>query len=1549
MVQSSINLACHLMPIYSIPTTYTLPGVQGHNDMPGVNKDCPGPVPWATWFAGITSCSNQAVCSQPNDACSSANTITVNGNCENGDLCGATQSLAPTTPCGLVTSAYAQDIWYSFNATQIGNYAVTVSPSSAMDAVVNVRSSCTGSALFCLNSGGGLGIPESGTFSISTLGTYYIRVYHYTPYHESPVDATFTICLTGPGEPSCQNDQYESNNSTSTANQTAFYSQILSDLSIPAIDINATICDGDADFYQFRSDHKGMAIFTVSPPQGKNYRLAMYRRSLGLIWSPLTGPSDVVVSDNTLKLYRNGSSLLSPRNYAIKVSGAGANDFSASPYELTMAWCPDCLSSNNRLITSVSIAEGEQIDYCPGQTTTLSASGGGAEYQWFSTEPFTCLNSSCSSIEVAPSSSALYTVVSILSGQGLCSSIDSIFVTYNSNCIVTCYTPTGLSENNLTQTSAFLNWANATGANGYTVQYRINGTSTWSTKSVSSSDATLTGLTCGQTYQWQVRSECSGGIRSSYTALRIFQTNSCSGSNGDNCSSAITLISNGTGCTYTFATVAGASPSSCPQVACDSYSGNPGLADVWFRFQAQATSHTINIDPEGTGTGTNFLDPVVAIYNSCSSCTPRHCEDDIGAGGGFTSVYVTNLTVGNFYYIRIYDYGTSQPANPGFYICVSHTAGDNCSGAISLTSNNSCIPFTSTVAGATSSGLTIPGCSGFPASAAAYDVWFSFQALSTTHTILVDPEGVYTGSSNNNYVDPVIGIYNACNGVLLQCEDDAGGGGGNCEITVNNLTIGNIYLIRVFDYGANPPIFGGFNICITHTGGIDCDEPDDTEEEYIDNDEADLNWSGPSGADYTLRYREDGGGWEYVYPTVSRYNLTGLQCDEEYEWQVRTDCSNGISSDFTNSEFFMTEPCCEIPNNPHENNVGIITAELDWSGVSSANSYKLRYRESGGSWQYEYPSSDVVTIKDLFCGTTYEWEVRSECDNGEHSDYTSTETFTTDSEPLQPGQISGNTQVCEGSYQTYSINTVEGSTTYTWSFPNDWSGSSNGTAINLIIGTSGGNISVTANSSCANSPPQTLNVSVTSNCDDADSCTLDYCEEGVCLHTIITAPNKPDTIYSSNGQKVCPGDIKEYSVTPVPFAEHYVWTSPAGGTIISGIGTFAITIEYGNVTTTSQLSVVAVNSCGSGPAAIIEVKPNYPLVPSIITGQTSGVCDTTLTYSVTEELGMTYLWYAPKNSSIVGQGSNSVEVTFNPGFTFGTLGVKAENACGKSYARKLIINSVLERPFSITGPIFGNCNSESEYAVSPMPGADSYQWSTNIPGANISVNPPPNDIVVTVTFTDSFHHGNISVVAINDCGSSPQRNLTVYGTMDSHTGTVTGNIYACAGDTEIYSIDSVAGAIGYAWSVPSGSTILSGQGTNTIEVLIGNNRGNITVRIINECGIGAPTGIKLRMAGCPSNKWSSDLESNEQNSFEITLFPNPAKNILNLSVNSSIDTKARIEFFDLLGKSIFDFNLNVTEGTTQKEISVKGLPAGLYFLRYRDEMREEVFRVVVQD
>ena len=82
--------------------------------------------------------------------------------------------------------------------------------------------------------------------------------------------------------------------------------------------------------------------------------------------------------------------------------------------------------------------------------------------------------------------------------------------------------PTGLSTSNITASGANVSWTAVPGAT-YDVRYRITGSSTWTTKAVSGTTTTLSGLSASSQYEVQVRSKCTSS-NSAYSASVNFTT-----------------------------------------------------------------------------------------------------------------------------------------------------------------------------------------------------------------------------------------------------------------------------------------------------------------------------------------------------------------------------------------------------------------------------------------------------------------------------------------------------------------------------------------------------------------------------------------------------------------------------------------------------------------------------------------------------------------------------------------------------------------------------------------------------------------------------------------------------------------------------------------------------------------------------------------------------------------------------------------------------------------------------------------------------------------
>ncbi len=272
----------------------------------------------------------------------------------------------------------------------------------------------------------------------------------------------------------------------------------------------------------------------------------------------------------------------------------------------------------------------------------------------------------------------------------------------------------------------------------------------------------------------------------------------------DNCAGSTLLTSNLMSCASPVSgTLNNATRSITTAVgtSCVAWSNN---YDVWYRFVATSTQHSVTI----SNFGSNFWNREIQIYNSpCPTVSTGYLAC---ASGGATTATVSTLTIGNTYYVRISDSWTAITTGGEFSICLTHPLSANlhdaCASAYTLTSGNSC---TSVTANFQNALISTPagGCGGATV-ANTYDVWFRFVATSTTQSVTLSNFGSSLTAAST-YIQTYSGT---CAGLTsLGCQATS------TRQTLSGLTIGNTYYVRIFRT-ANPT--GGaranwnFDICI---------------------------------------------------------------------------------------------------------------------------------------------------------------------------------------------------------------------------------------------------------------------------------------------------------------------------------------------------------------------------------------------------------------------------------------------------------------------------------------------------------------------------------------------------------------------------------------------------------------------------------------------------------------------------------------------------------------------------------------------------------------
>ncbi len=250
-----------------------------------------------------------------------------------------------------------------------------------------------------------------------------------------------------------------------------------------------------------------------------------------------------------------------------------------------------------------------------------------------------------------------------------------------------------------------------------------------------------------------------------------------------------------------------------------------------------------------------------------------------------------------------------------------------------------------------------------------------------------------------------------------------------------------------------------------------------------------------------------------------------------------------------------------------------------------------------------------------------------------------------------------------------------------------------------------------------------------------------------------------------------------------------------------------------------------------------------PAVPGPISGPVN-VCGwvgttETVTYSIQPVPGATlYLWSGPATINIVsGQGTNTIQVTFAPGFTVNAnkqLRVRAINDGGNSADRPLnLLSQLPNTPNVIGGPtsacLYIGTSSQAIYRINRVAAATGYIWGSQALTTSVTHpnGPGVNDTVIRVTFKHGFTSSAITVQAVNNCGFSGARSLGVAGVAPPTPGTITGPTNVCPymlpdGNIATYSIGPVAGATSYTWILPAGSVVdhPNGVGPNDYRVTV---------------------------------------------------------------------------------------------------------------------------------
>jgi len=241
-----------------------------------------------------------------------------------------------------------------------------------------------------------------------------------------------------------------------------------------------------------------------------------------------------------------------------------------------------------------------------------------------------------------------------------------------------------------------------------------------------------------------------------------------------------------------------------------------------------------------------------------------------------------------------------------------------------------------------------------------------------------------------------------------------------------------------------------------------------------------------------------------------------------------------------------------------------------------------------------------------------------------------------------------------------------------------------------------------------------------------------------------------------------------------------------------------------------------------------------------ISGLASVCGQTSSTYSIPVVSGATnYVWTLPAGLSVHTSAGNSLVVNIDELFNSGVITVKAYNQCATTVAKSLLVIRKPKIAF-IQGPVTTCGITTATYNAAVISGA-TYAWT--VP-SGMTITSGQGTSTIQVAIASNYTNGLISLTATNPCGKS---DALVYEVNAIQRPTVINGLANIANATSgTYSTPNISGA-SYVWTVPTGVSINSGQGTNSINVAFSGafSNGTIGVALVYTCGTSVPRTIDV--------------------------------------------------------------------------------------------------------
>jgi len=447
--------------------------------------------------------------------------------------------------------------------------------------------------------------------------------------------------------------------------------------------------------------------------------------------------------------------------------------------------------------------------------------------------------------------------------------------------------------------------------------------------------------------------------------------------------------------------------------------------------------------------------------------------------------------------------------------------------------------------------------------------------------------------------------------------------------------------------------------------------------------------------------------------------------------QGTNDCGTGVSS----TPYLVT-----VNNLPGA--AGIITGTSTVCQGQTGATYFIVAIPNATGYYWTVPSGATIvsgtntnTITVDYSATAISGNVTVQGTNNCGTGSVSTLAVTVNPLPSPAGAISGLATVCEGQKGViFSVLPIANAKDYHWTLPTgatiDNGENTYAITVNFGIGASSGNVIVYGSNIWGNGLPS------------------------VPYPVIVNRlPNDAEVITGSS--PVCQGQSGVvYSVQSIPGATGYIWTLSPGATLVAGVNTNSIMVDFSTIASDGIITVKGTNDCGNGI-----VSPNFPVKVNISPiavftfdpiNQCVGVAVSFTDASLPNGGGIITSWLWDFGDP--GSGANNTSTSQNPTHIFSSSGIHAVtllssnvNNCSGTISHDVNVNALPVAAFANSTPCFGTQTTFNDQSIAYAPAIISWDWDFGDGTPHSSVQNPSHNYAAAGTY-------NVTLIVTNSNG-----------------------------------------------------------------------------------------------------------------------------------------------------------------------------------------------------